>query len=87
MKLTDWRVIGAGLIGILAGLYFDFIYRLEDMFTLFIVGLSVIGLLVVFVLINVLAKNNQEVSKFLFVVFFICFAITFIVTWIFPSLT
>lgn len=82
MKITDMRVIGAGLLGILAGLYFDLIYTWENVSTPIVLLLSVVGLLATFFIIQMIAKNDQEVSKFLFVVFFITFAITFIITWI-----
>ena len=82
MKITDMRVIGAGLLGILAGLFFDLIYTWENAPTLIVLLLSVGGLLACFFIIQMIAKNDQEVSKFLFVVFFITFAVTFIIMWI-----
>ena len=82
MKIIDMRVLGAGLLGILAGLYFDVIYTWENAGTLVIVGLSLLGLLASFFIIQMLARGDAEISKFLFVVFFLMFAATFIITWI-----
>lgn len=82
MKITDMRVIGAGFMGILAGLFFDLIYTWENASTLIVLLLSIGGLLASFFIIQMIAKNDQEVSKFLFVVFFITFAVTFIIMWI-----
>lgn len=82
MKITDMRALGAGLLGILAGLYFDLIYTWENAGTFIVVGLSLIGLIICFSIIQMLARGDAEVSKFLFVIFFFAFAVTFIVTWI-----
>lgn len=82
MKITDMRALGAGLLGILAGLYFDLIYTWENAGTLVVAGLSLIGLIICFFIIQMLAKGDEAVSKFLFVIFFFAFAVTFIVTWI-----
>ncbi len=83
MKITDMRTLGAVLLGILAGLYFDVIYTWENAGTLIVAGLSLIGLLICFFIIQMLAKGDENKSKSLFVIFFLAFAATFIVTWIF----
>lgn len=86
MKITDMRALGAGLLGILAGLYFDLIYTWDNAGTFLVAGLSLIGLIICFFIIQMLAKGDEKVSKLLFVIFFFAFAVTFIVTWIFHLL-